>query len=339
LLTACGSVIHPITLSGADIYLAGFAEGPTNEMAMYWKNGVGIALTDQTVGALAEGIAVSGNDVYVVGNMRGSGHQLAMLWKNGVAIPLTDGTKDGNASSVYLSGSDVYVAGSEIGFDPSGNFYSVAEYWKNGVPTILTDTTTGAMAMSIFVSGTDVYVAGYENKTTQTGPSRFFSTQVAHYWKNGAPVDLTDGTTGAVAFSIFVSGSDVYVAGYNCLTTASGCERAAYWKTGTLVQLTIVNDSTAPSIFAAGGNVYAADNEVVPSNSYDEAALWVDGQETILGVDGIIAANAVVVSGNDVYVGGALGFGAGFFKNGNFAGVANDGNEPSSAFAIAVVPH
>jgi hypothetical protein len=51
----------------------------------------------------------------------------------------------------------------------------------------------------------DVYVAGVEN-------NGLFD--VAKYWKNGIPVNLSDGYSQACANSIVVSDSDVYVAGW-----------------------------------------------------------------------------------------------------------------------------
>ncbi|MGA1983297.1 MAG: hypothetical protein ABSG84_12630 [Acidobacteriaceae bacterium] len=338
-LSACGSTVGTLQpAASADVYLAGFEQGTGNAIAMVWKNGVGTQLTDPTHGAIALGIAVSGSDVYVVGNDSAPGeHQIAVIWKNGVETALTDGTKDGYASGISISGTDVYVSGSEIGFDASGNPYFAAEYWKNGAATILSNSLAGEMTNAIFVSGSDVYVAGYQNVTTQTGPSSYFTTQVVFYWKNGVPIQLTNGITPAVPFSIFVSGSDVYVSGYNCLTTAGGCERAAYWVNGNLFQLPTTNPSTAVAIAAANGNAYVADNETLPSG-LNEALLWTNGSEDNLAQGG--AANAVAVFGKDVYVAGCgPNFVAAYFKNDGIEEVKPDTNTNSSAFAIAVVPH
>jgi hypothetical protein len=54
-------------------------------------------------------------------------------------------------------------------------------------------------------SEVDVYVAGLEYSGA--------GVRVAKYWKNGQAVSLSDSTNDAVAYSIAVSGSDVYVAG------------------------------------------------------------------------------------------------------------------------------
>jgi hypothetical protein len=337
-LPGCHSLIEPLGSSpDSDIYLAGFEQGSGAPIAMYWKNGAAFPLTNDTQSAIADGIAVSGSDVYVVGQQRGpTGHLLAMLWKNGVATALTDGTKDGYANGVFVSGADIYVCGDEIGEDASGNPSFAAEYWKNGVPTVLSNSSEGEGANAIFVSGSDVYVAGVQNETTQT-PSGSSTYQVATYWKDGAASYLTNGTASAVAFSIFVSGNDVFVSGYNCLLDASGCERAAYWKNGALIQLPTANISTAAGIAAANGNVYVADNETFPPYEVNEAVLWVNQSEDILGQG---SANAVAVSGQDVYVAGAGSDGnAGYFKNGAFQEAESDPNTESSAFAIAIVPH
>lgn len=52
---------------------------------------------------------------------------------------------------------------------------------------------------------TNVYAAGYEYNGTHN---------VAKYWKNGIPVDLTHGSNNAELTSIYISGNDIYAAGY-----------------------------------------------------------------------------------------------------------------------------
>jgi hypothetical protein len=305
---------------------------------MVWKNGVATPLTDPSHGAIALSIAVSGGDVYVAGNDSAPGkHQIAALWKNGVETALTDGTKDGYASGICVSGSDVYVSGGEIGQDASGNPYIAAEYWKNGVSTVLSNSPVGETMNAISVSGPDVYVAGYPYVTTQTGPSTYLTEPVATYWKNGAAVPLTNGATASFALSIFVSGSDVYVSGNNCLTMTPDCGLAAYWLNGALVQLPTKNFSTAAGIVAANGKVFVADNEVFQNGSAD-AVLWTNGVGKDLAQGG--AANAVAALGQDVYVAGAgPNFVAAYFKNGGIEEVKTDANMNSSAFAIAVASH
>ena len=74
----------------------------------------------------------------------------------------------------------------------------------------------------------DVYVAGVENNGVF---------DVAKYWKNGIPVDLSDGSSQASANSIVVSGSDVYVAGW-VRNSSTQKAVAVYWKNGIAVNLT-----------------------------------------------------------------------------------------------------
>ena len=59
-----------------------------------------------------------------------------------------------------------------------------------------------------------VYVVGYENDGTKL---------IAKLWKDGIATSLTNGSKDGVANSVFVSGSDVYVAG-------SDGGGAKYWK-------------------------------------------------------------------------------------------------------------
>jgi len=249
--------LYSLAVSNNNTYMAGWGDYGN---ATYWKNE---NLTDLSLNApdlsLATSIAISGNEVYVGGvsanrNYSNGGYnRMAKYWKNGEPVNLTDGSKDALVNFIAVSGTDVYVAGSE----KNGSVW-VAEYWKNGNLVKLTNGLTGADATAIAVSGTDVYVAGTQwdgdsipyNEGFSTyqyndGYSTYNHNAIAKYWKNGNPVNLTDGSKWAEARSIAVAGSDVYVAGFEDAV-------AKYWKNGVPVILGDVSkNSEAYSIFLA----------------------------------------------------------------------------------------
>jgi hypothetical protein len=135
----------------------------------------------------------------------------------------------------------------------------------------------------------DVYVVGWESNGT---------VQVARLWKNGSAYALSDGTKGAIATDVAVSGDDVYVSGG--VDGASGADVATYWKNGRSFSLT---DGTVQAfgeaIAVAGSDVYVAGYEG------NVAMLWKNGVPAPL-TDGNYDANAlaVTVAGGDVYVAG-----------------------------------
>ncbi len=69
-----------------------------------------------------------------------------------------------------------------------------------------------------------IYICGYETNGTKA---------IANYWKNGVQVLLTDGKDDSFAFSIYVLGNNVYVAGY----VAQHLDGAKYWKNGTQINI------------------------------------------------------------------------------------------------------
>ncbi len=226
---------NSIFVAGTDIYVAGSEYIGSNFVAKLWKNGVSSSLSNNTLFGRANSVYVVGTDVYVVGERGNTYPYTATLWKNGTSISLTDGTKDAGASSVFVVNSDVYVAGSEY----NGTRY-VAKLWKNGIATSLTDGTKDAGANSVFVQNSNVYVGGGEQSSIGSG----FNARV---WKNGALTNLSNGSE--PASSIFILGSDIYVAGSNYVSGQGNT--ATVWKNSVASQLphNSIIQSVARSVF------------------------------------------------------------------------------------------
>jgi hypothetical protein len=99
-------------------------------------------------------------------------------------------------------------------------------------------------------------------------------------------VILTSGAYDAFTGSIFVSGFDVYVAGYE-YDGEDGRTRAKYWKNGREVILTNgAYKAFAESIFVSGSDVYVAGHERDGDpNEYGRntrAKYWKNGREVSL---------------------------------------------------------
>ena len=243
------------------------------------------------------------------------------------------GTSYGNDVNFTTTASipaDVYVAGYE---NAPGNKTN-AKYWANGTPTVVGVSDPYAYGNDIFVSGSDVYVAGNE----------FFSNGVNFYWKamvwkNGVATTLAQTATGggqAIANSVFVSGSDVYVAGY-VLNTAGTGAIAKLWKNGVATDLTTgTTIAKTYCVFVSGTDVYVAGMEFTPAGE-KIAKYWKNGVATSLTLTGFAEAQSIFVSGTDVYVAGFEQVGtydnARLWKNGvsvplpinaAFASTAND---------------
>ena len=216
-------------------------------VATLWKNGVPQTLPGfcsvgmnnniyavNTFSDYISGLYVTGNDVYVAGGSRYFGYN-AMYWKNGVRNDLTNGliyqdpggdSHYPTTTSIFASNNDVYVSGHQK--TAGALFGSTALYWKNGRATFLTtDSLSGSDAKGIFVTNNGIHVVGYQNINNYSR---------AMHWKNGIPTELTSGKVSSVATAIFVSGNDVYIAGYSW--TAPEPVIATWWKNGEMFKLT-----------------------------------------------------------------------------------------------------
>jgi hypothetical protein len=232
-------------------------------------------------------IIVKQADVYVAGYSHGEG----TYWKNGEATTLTDI----EAHGIWVAGQDLYIAGVKY----AGGGKTIPVYLKNGVETPLTDGTTRVFVTSMFVDGADVYVAGIEINMETDGTS-------AVYWKNKEKHILSPELYRTRANAIFVSDGQVYVAGDEEEET-TGMGMPVYWKNTikqTLPKDKATNHANAYGIFVKENHIYIAGSE------YQTARLWqltINGELKTTAMDHLpqgLEANAVFVSGNDVYVAG-----------------------------------
>jgi hypothetical protein len=235
------------------------------------------------------------------------------IMKNG--IPTRDST--GNSTGNSKSGPDVYLAVNERGaFYSQGITYSYQQgkYYKNNVPVTIPRCENLA---SITVSGNDVYAwAGRTNPFT--------------YWKNGLEVAIPNFTPNHSTRigALFVSGGDVYIPvtefDYNGGTEEYTYSIATYRKNNTRV--TLSDSSTiniATSITVSERGTYVTGFEV--GNDSTRAKYWFNGSPVYLpgDVNDAAFAELIVVSGNDVYIGGEIGGRIVYWKNGNLVYVTD----------------
>lgn len=204
----------------------------------------------------------------------------------------------------------------------SSTTYHVRAYATNSV-----GTSYGGDSM--FTTLPDIYVGGFENNNA--------AIRVAKIWKNGIPVSLSNGSSDAAVFSVYVAGADVYAVGYELQIGPSGLTHyAKLWKNG--VATTLGSDmSEANSVFVAGTDVYVAGFE--SNGSRNVARLWKNGIPSSL-TNGLTNATAlsVFVAGTDVYVAGKDndGFMAKVWKNGVATILSNGAGGGCSASSVFV---
>ena len=222
--------------------------------------------------------------VYVAGYQGIPGFNAAgALWVNGVSATVPNSS---GIVSMCLNDTSVYL------LNGAPSVYGAATYWNNMVPATIPNAI---FTKSIQALNGDVYVVG---GTVESSSSGVGSTAAALYFKNGAPVNLTQNLPNVVAAftnGIAFSGSDVYVCGY-LYAGSNDTADAVYWKNGTLTYLP--SGYMAKAIAVSGNDVYVAGTPIHGGDVY-----WKNGAMQPLGPDAAIAS-CIAVVGNDVYVGG-----------------------------------
>jgi len=222
--------IYSVVLHKGNVYAAGYEIVSGTDIAKVWKNGeelyalstersyaisiavsesgvVYVAGSEQSVGRVwkdgvvesgyidaAElySIFIDGSNIYAVGyttDFKGG------VWKNGTLLyTLTSGEREDGVFSVFVSDGDIYTTGSE--YDVVNDIYAF-RVWKNNATLYTSEMYS--WGNSIYISEGVIYVAGYQNNYL-----------IATLWTNGIATELAGGGN---ATSVFVYGSDVYVAG------------------------------------------------------------------------------------------------------------------------------
>jgi hypothetical protein len=171
---------------------------------------------------------------------------------------------------------------------------------------------------------------------------------IGTYWKNGTATYLSSNTSNAVANSIAVNGTDVYIAGssasYPLSLSYDTATIAKYWKNGLALSLTQTQvQSGANSVIVNGNDLYIA-GFTKDGNGNFLTTYWKNGaaikMPLISSSYSIYTPAALAIQGNDVYVTGEIGEYPGYWKNG-IPYQLDQANTPSTfslATGIAVVP-
>lgn len=203
----------------------------------------------------------------------------------------------------------------------------------------------GVKSKSLATISADVYVAGDYQLPSVAGVPQF----AVAYWKNGTAVNLPsivgNGTSHAQA--IAVSGTDVYVAGYDhgaSTATATTSGIPCIWKNGVEQQLPIpVGGFTgeATAIAVSGTDVYVAGFFVTNDATLSRrAVMWKNGVATMIAFNKFDSiATGIALDGTDVYICGNAVYNnitcATYWKNNAWHAVAGTA-VTSRASAIAV---
>jgi len=200
-------------------------------------------------------------------------------------------------------------------------------------PTTTTTTTTGTTGTSgatvttgTVTGGTGVYVAGYEILYKVGSDSLAVSAgipRVAKIWKNGTPVNLTDGSHDAAANAVYANATDVYAVGFE--RNQDSIQVATIWKNGVETKLGDgKNDSYATGVFMSGNDVYVAGNVI--TNNTSAGVIWKNG---VAGaVSKCYMLNGMSGYNGDIYVVGQdANLLPAYWKNGTLNELPNSQNQ------------
>ena len=291
-VSSCGDDPAP---KKVDVYLGGQMRNASNVwQAAYWKNGVPTILS--AAQGYVEHVAVSkdGKNFYALGESNDdTAHKT--LWVNGAPTTMMNSiTSTQRVDDIEVSGGKVYVVGQEFAPDLR------AVVWVDGVKQYLVESGVNSGASDVFILNNDVYYSGWISDMT--------GTKVV-YWKNNAMTVVTPTSGDQYAFSMTVSGNDIYLLGEKD-------NELGVWKNGTFTALPGDNPSSysySNEIISIGSDVYVVGEDRDPVVGDYYSCYWKNGVKGWLDDKSMDYSTAIRIakSSKDIYA-------VGYFEGANW---------------------
>jgi hypothetical protein len=235
------------------------------------------------------------------------------------------------------SNETVYVSGTSYN-SLTGRMEAV--YWEDTVAHYLPGVNgANSSAQAIAWSNNELYVAGQASEWIPA----------AGLWVNGIPKVLGLGDTAALSniSGMYVSGNDIYLAGYGVNSGADYGNNYGYakiWKNGTIT--TLISDpgfSHAVGVTVVGQDVYVAWTEPKQSGYYIAGYNKNENRFVLDSISYEAECQAICSSGPDVYIAGNMsdsltGASLGvYWKNGSLVKILPNNEDGTVATGITVV--
>lgn len=249
---------------------------------------------NNTTATYPNDFVINTNNVYAAGleESTKTPFPIAKYFKNGNAVKnFSDGTKEITMTKILVVGTDVYIIGKEGDTN--------TKYWKNGVAVRFGNNED--IINDIFVNGNDVYLVGDEMTINNSIP--WYVRTV--YWKNGIINDISSefGVRANGASSIFITGNDIYIAGYGLDYRGGGNPTPIqYFKNGIGVNLDNATFNNNTAILVSGNDIYLAGAESGNGQNFI-GKYWKNGVLTTFN-NSLFFPTALSVVDNDIYVAG-----------------------------------
>lgn len=226
--------------SDGHIYICGCEKEESQKfVAKIWKDDTLLyELTDGTKDAEAMDIAISDGHIYTCGyeedESQPSQPRIAKIWKDENLLytlnTLTNNIYEGNITPISLEvvNGTLYTAGYDY------NIYGryVVKVWKNNKEIYTTDESLSNEILDMVISNEHIYLCVKESNYNQSG----YNCTIKVLKDGKLLYKLTDGSHFAHAYSMVVSGGDVYTCGFEDFKT--NVRTGKIWKNDTLLYST-----------------------------------------------------------------------------------------------------
>lgn len=265
-------------------------------------------------------LAVLGTNLYAAGYFTTAGGVLVngiAKWNGSIWSPLGLGMNLG-PTKLAVSGNDLYAAGGFLrATNTGGATVTVNRIAKwNGTNWSALGQGLDARADSLFVSGSNVYVGGVFRYAINSGGG-YVATHVIAKWNGSSWSSLGLGVDAPV-YAFAMSGTDLYVGGTFSTATNSGggavpAKNIAKWNGTNWFAVGLGFNSQVldlqmhqGELYAGGWFTWATNSEGAPVAA-NHLAKWNGTNWSALGAGTSDQVSALLVSGNDLYVGGYIG--------------------------------